>query len=390
MPGGSMPGEVIDQKEVIGLLSDLVRIPSVNPQMGGAEGEQAIAGYLTERLRGLGLTPNVTEVQPGRPNVLATIPGAAGGPHLLFEAHMDTVPPSHGQDEPFGPRLRSNRLYGRGSCDTKASVAAMFLALASVLPARERRVAVSVAFTMGEEFGHLGAKHLVASGFRCDAAVVGEPTGLDVVPAHKGILRWKMVTTGRAAHSSNPEEGCNAILKMAAVVRALEEKLIPRLRRRRHPVLGPPTLSVGRIEGGLQVNVVPDRCMVEVDRRLLPGETWATVRNELEEALAPLRAADPDLQLLIQEPYQHLVSLETPGDAPIVRLTREAVRRIDGEHPVRAVAFGTDAALLSAAGIPSVVLGPGDIAQAHTSDEYVEIQQVVKAAAIYREIMLTF
>ncbi|MEK7204805.1 MAG: M20 family metallopeptidase, partial [candidate division NC10 bacterium] len=333
--------------------------------------------------------PTVTEVQPGRPNVLATVPGKPGGPHLLFEAHTDTVPPSHGQDEPFNPRLQGDRLYGRGSCDTKASVAAMFLALASVLSARDRRVTVSVAFTMGEEFGHVGVKHLIASGFRCDAAVVGEPTGLDVVSAHKGILRWKMVTTGRAAHSSNPEEGCNAILKMAAVVRALEEKLIPQLRQRRHLLLGPPTLSVGRIEGGLQVNVVPDRCVVEVDRRLLPGETWATVRDELEEVLAPLRTADPDLQLLIQEPYQHLVSLETPGDAPIVRLTREAVRRIDGEHPVRAVAFGTDAAELSAAGIRSVVLGPGHIAQAHTSDEYVEIRQVVKAAAIYREIMLT-
>jgi acetylornithine deacetylase len=385
-----MPGEVIDRTEVIGLLSDLVRIPSVNPQMGGAEGERAIAGYLTERLRGLGLTPTVTEVQPGRPNVLTTVPGTPGGPHLLFEAHTDTVPPSHGQDEPFNPRLQGDRLYGRGSCDTKASVSAMLLAVESLLPIQKRRATVSLAFTMGEEFGHAGVKHLIASGFRCDAAVVGEPTGLDVVPAHKGILRWKMVTTGRAAHSSNPEEGCNAILKMAAVLQVLEEKLIPRLRQRRHPLLGSPTLSVGRIEGGLQVNVVPDRCTIEVDRRLLPGETWATVRDELEEVLAPLRAADPDLQLLIQEPYQHLVSLDTPGDAPIVRLAREAVRRIDGEHPVRAVAFGTDAAELSAAGIPSVVLGPGDIAQAHTSDEYVAIQQVMKAAAIYREIMLTF
>jgi acetylornithine deacetylase len=385
-----MTGGVIDRREVVSLLSDLVRIPSVNPQMGGAGGERAIAAHLAERLRGLGLTPQVTEVLPDRPNVLATVPGAPGGPHLLFEAHTDTVPPSHGQDEPFNPRIQADRLYGRGSCDNKASVAAMLLALASLLPVQERRATVSLAFTMGEEFGHVGVKHLLASGLRCDAAVVGEPTGLDVVSAHKGILRWRMTTTGRAAHSSNPEAGCNAILKMAAVLRALEETLIPQLRPRRHPLLGPPTLSVGRIEGGLQVNMVPDRCTVEVDRRMLPGETWATVREELEDALTPLRAADPDLQLLIQEPYQYLASLETPGDAPIVRLAREAVRRIDGEHPVRAVAFGTDAAELSAAGIPGVVLGPGDIAQAHTSEEYVEIQQVVQAAAIYREIMLTF
>jgi len=385
-----MPGEVIDRREVIGLLSELVRIPSVNPRMGDGSGEEKIARYLNDCLRGLGLTPTITEVQPRRPNVLVTVPGTPGGPHLLFEAHTDTVSPSHGQQDPFNPRLESERLYGRGSCDTKASVAAMFLALVSVLPLRDRRATISLAFTMGEELGHEGVGSLLASGFRADAAVVGEPTGLDVVAAHKGILRWKMVTTGRAAHSANPEKGCNAIVKMAAVIRVLEAKLIPQLRQRSHPLLGSPTLSIGRIEGGLQVNVVPDRCTVDVDRRLLPGETWAGVRRELEDVLAPLRASDPDLQVEIEEPYQRLASMATPPDAPIVRIAQEAVRRIDGQRTIRGVAFGTDAAELSAAGIPSVVLGPGDIAQAHTSDEYVEIQQVVKAAAIYREIMLTF
>lgn len=385
-----MPGDVIDRTEVIGLLSELVRIPSVNPRVGDGSGEEKIALHLADRIRGLGLTPTITEVQPARPNVLVTVPGKSEGPHLLFEAHTDTVSPSHGQVEPFSPRIEGDRLYGRGSCDTKASVAAAFLALASVLPVRERRTTVSLAFTMGEEFGHVGVKHLINSGFRCDAALVGEPTGLDVVAAHKGILRWKMVTTGRAAHSSNPEKGCNAIVKMAAVVQALEEKLIPQLRQRSHPLLGSPTLSVGRIEGGLQVNVVPDRCTVDVDRRLLPGETWAGVRHELEDVLAPLRAGDPDLQMEIEEPYQNTPGMETPWDAAIVRVAQEAVQRINGQRPVRGVAFCTDAAELSARGIPCVVLGPGDIAQAHTSDEYVEIQLVVKAAAIYREIMLAF
>ncbi|MEK6719012.1 MAG: M20/M25/M40 family metallo-hydrolase [candidate division NC10 bacterium] len=234
-----------------------------------------------------------------------------------------------------------------------------------------------------------GVAHLVASGFRPDAAVVGEPTGLRVVAAHKGVVRWKMVTTGRAAHSANPQEGCNAIVRMAAVIRALEERLIPRLRERTHPLLGPPTLSVGRIEGGLQVNVVPDRCTIEVDRRLLPGETWADARSELEAVLASLRAEDPDLQVTIQEPYQNTPCMETPLDAAIVRIAEEAVRRIDGRHPAQGVPFATDAALLSAAGVPCVVLGPGHIAEAHTSTEYVEIQQVMQAAAIYREIMLS-
>ncbi|MBI3084357.1 MAG: M20 family metallopeptidase [candidate division NC10 bacterium] len=384
-----MTGEIIDRTEAISLLSELVRIPSVNPQMGGGAGEGEIAGYLADRLRALSLAPTVTEVQPGRPNVLATAPGKQGGVHLLFEAHMDTVPPSHGQAGPFTPRLDGDRLYGRGACDTKASIAAMFMALASALTVRERRATISVAFTMGEELGHEGVAHLVASGFRPDAAVVGEPTGLDVIAAHKGVVRWKMVTTGRAAHSANPREGCNAIVKMATVIRALEERLIPRLRERAHPLLGPPTLSVGRIEGGLQVNVVPDRCTIELDRRLVPGEIWLEVRREVEAVLAPLCAEDPDLKGPIQEPYQNKPCMETPLDATVVRIAEEAVRRVDGHHPVRGVAFCTDAANLSAVGVPCVVLGPGHIAEAHTSTEYVEIQQVMQAAAIYREIMLS-
>ncbi len=383
-----MSNGVIDRREVIELLSDLVRIPSVNPRMGTGTGEGEIGRYLADRLRRLGLAPLVTEVQPGRPNVLATVPGKPGRPHLLFEAHTDTVPPSHGQEEPFTPRLEGDFLCGRGACDTKASVAAMFLALQSVLPMRERGATLSLAFTMGEELGHEGAEHLAASGFRPDAAVIGEPTGLNVIVAHKGVVRWKMVTMGKAAHSSNPQEGCNAIFKMASLMRALEERLIRQLRQRPHPLLGPPTLSVGRIEGGLQVNVVPDRCVIELDRRLLPGETWATVRGELEALLAPLRAEDPDLQVVIEEPYQNFESMETAQEAPIVRMAQEAVRRIDGHHPVRGVAFCTDATQFTAAGVPCVVLGPGDIAQAHTSTEYVGVQQVLKAAGIYREMML--
>jgi len=385
-----MASDAIDRTEVISLLSDLVRIPSVHPSIGSGNGEGEIARYLVSRLYALGLAPLVTEVRPGRPNVVVTIPGQTGGRHLLFEAHTDTVPPSTGQVDPFVPRVQEDRLYGRGSCDTKASVAAVLTALKSALAVRERGASVTVAFTMGEELGHEGAKHLAASGLRADGAIIGEPTGLDVVIAHKGAVRWKMVTEGRSAHSSNPENGCNAILKMAAVIRALEEELIPRFVERQHPLLGPPTLCVGKIEGGLQVNVVPDQCAIELDWRILPGETWDSVRKELETALEPARAQDPELHLVIEAPYQIFAGMETPLDAPIVGLAKEAVRRIAGQHAVRGVAYGTDGAELSCAGIPCVVLGPGNIAQAHTSTEYVEIQQVVKAAAVYRELMLRF
>jgi acetylornithine deacetylase len=385
-----MAASVIDRSDLTALLSDLVRIPSVNPRMGTGTGEAEIARYLIERLRGLGLTPAVTDVQPGRPNVLVTAAGRAGGRHLLFEAHTDTVPPSTGQADPFTPRLDGDRLYGRGACDTKASVAAMVTALQSVLSLPARAATITVAFTMGEEAGHLGAMALVESGFRADGAVVGEPTSLDLVVAHKGAARFKVAVAGRSAHSSNPQEGVNAIGKMAKVILALEERIVPALAQRRHPLVGAPTLSVGRIEGGLQVNIVPDRCSIEIDRRLNPGERWADVHQTLGSLLKDLQAEDPDLQATVEEPFQLLGSMETPADAPILRVAQEAVRRIDGEHPIRGVAYGTDAAELSAVGIPCVVLGPGDIAQAHTATEYVGVQDVVKAAAIYREMMLRF
>jgi acetylornithine deacetylase len=267
-------------------------------------------------------------------------------------------------------------------------MAAMLLAAKAILGARERGTTVSLAFAMGEENGFDGARHLAASGFRADGAVVGEPTGLDVVAAHKGVVRWHMTTTGKCAHSATPQAGINAIGLMARLVQALDDRLLPQLGMRRHPLLGSPTLSVGRITGGLEANVVPDRCTIDLDRRLLPGETWASVRGELEELLASLAGEFPDLQVIIGNPYLESRGMEAPVDSAIVRMAEEAVRRIDGGHPIRGVPYCTDAACLAAVGIPCVVLGPGHIEQAHTEAEYVDVQQVVKAAAIYRELML--
>jgi acetylornithine deacetylase len=378
----------IHRTDVVDVLSTLVRIPSVNPRLGGGPGEGDLARFLAERLRSLAVEPVVTEVQPGRPNVLGTARGKPGGGHLLFEAHLDTVSPSHGHVDPFRPRLEGDRLYGRGACDTKGAMAAMLTAFASAVPVAERIASISVAFLMGEEIGHEGAQHLAASGFRADGAVIGEPTGLDVVVAHKGVLRWRMTTTGTSAHSANPGAGINAIGMMARLIRKLEMELIPALGSYRHPLLGSPTLSVGRIAGGREVNVVPDRCTIDVDRRVLPGENWTTVREALDGLVASITAEAPGFNAIIEPPYQENAAMETDVASPVAQLAIEAVRRVDGPHPVRGVSYCTDATCLSAAGVPCVVLGPGHIEQAHTSTEYVEIQQVVKAAAIYREMML--
>jgi acetylornithine deacetylase len=378
----------IDRQTVVDLLSTLVRIPSVNPRMGGGSGEQELARFVAAHLQALGVAPGVTEVQPGRPNVLATAPGKLGGRHLLFEAHLDTVSPSAGQVDPFLPRREGDRLYARGACDTKGSMAAMLAAFASALQVRERETTVSVAFLMGEEIGHEGAQHLAASGFRADGAVIGEPTCLDAIVAHKGVARWRIVTVGKAAHSATPHAGVNAIGMMARVILGLETRLMPTLGARRHPLLGSPTISVGRIAGGREVNVVPDECAIDVDRRLLPGETWSTARAEVAALLASLADEVPGFEARIETPYQENGPMETALDSPIVRLALGAIREVDGEHPVRGVSYCTDATCLSPAGIPCVVLGPGSIEQAHTDAEYVEIPQVVKAAAIYRAMML--
>jgi acetylornithine deacetylase len=241
---------------------------------------------------------------------------------------------------------------------------------------------------VGEELGHEGAQALAASGFHADGAVVGEPTGLDIIAAHKGVLRWRMTATGVSAHSSAPARGVNAIGKMAVLVRAIEARLIPKLSARRHPLLGSPTLSVGRIAGGTEVNVVPDRCTIDLDRRLLPGESWASVQEDLHALLAELQEEDAGLRVQVEAPYQETPAMETRLEDSLISLAEDAVRRIDGVHPVRGVAYCTDASELALAGMPCVVLGPGHIEQAHTAAEYVDIQQVVKAAAIYRELML--
>lgn len=380
--------EPIDRTEIVDLLSALVRIPSVNPRMGGGSGEEPLARFVAGRLRAMGVSPAVTEVEPGRPNVVATARGKPGAGHLLFEAHLDTVSPSLGQTDPFVPRLEGDRLYGRGACDTKGSMAAMMVAFASALGCTERDLTVSVAFLMGEEIGHEGARHLATTGFRADGAVIGEPTDLDVIVAHKGVVRWRMTTVGRSAHSATPQDGVNAIGMMARLVRGLETQLVPRLDARRHPLLGSPTLSVGRIAGGREVNVVPDQCTIDVDRRLLPGESWASVRAEIETVVSAVASETPDFSATIEPPYQENGAMETAEDSPIARRAIAAVRRVDGQHHIRGVSYSTDGTWLSAVGIPCVVLGPGRIEQAHTGAEYVDISQVVTAAATYREMML--
>lgn len=382
--------ELINQEELIELLASLVAIRSVNTSLDPEGSEKEISTFIQGYLKRHSVEFEIQEVWPDRPNVVATVPGR-GDRRLLFESHMDTVPLEGMEIEPLNPRVENGRMYGRGSCDTKAGLAAMLFALKTL---KENELtpsaSITLAATVDEEFSFGGVSHLVNSGFRADAAVVSEPTELDVIIAHKGCLRWRIAVKGRAAHSSKVHLGINAISHMARIIQAVEEVLEPRYQTYSHPLLGNPTVNVGMIEGGVQVNTVPDYCVIGLDRRTLPGETRESVWREFEEVIETVRYRVPELNAAMEEPFLEDFPLETAENESIVQLASKYSREVAGNGAIRGVPYGTDASKLSRAGIPSIVLGPGCIDQAHSAIEFVSLEQVVQAAEIYLQIMLDF
>jgi succinyl-diaminopimelate desuccinylase len=372
------------------ILKELVAIESVNPfYPGGERGEVAMTAYLAAFFERLGLRAERQEVLPGRENVFARLETPGASRTLLLESHMDTV-----TLEPVGrsmvePVERDGRLSGRGSCDTKASLAAMLTALETLVARREElKVNLVVLGSVDEEYLMRGIVHFAAHGPPVDAAVVGEPTGLNVVRAHKGLVRWEIETRGKAAHTSRPENGDNAIYQMIEAIGALRGALEPKLATRSHPLLGRPTFTVATIHGGMGVNIVPERCTITVDRRTLPAERPAEVIEEVQAALRDLRAREPGVKVEIGEPFANIGGLDTAADLPFVRLAaRIASQHGGGGEPV-GVPYGTNAAALAERGVPTIVLGPGDIAQAHSADEWVELAQVERCAELYTQLAL--
>lgn len=375
--------------EVVRVLSDLVAIPSMNPmdrEMPGPEyTEEGMADYVEAYLRKLGVDCERQEVLPHRPNVVGFAEGRNRSETILLEAHMDTVPAEHMEIEPFTPTVKDGRLYGRGSCDTKAALAAMLVALRRRIDAGGPEVSVVLAGAVDEEFKFRGVRHLVESGITATGGMVGEPTGLDIVVAHKGVVRWKVRTRGRSTHSSQPEEGVNAIYRMAPVLSALERYATEELRGAPHPLLGGPTLSVGLIDGGQTVNTVPDFCEIQIDRRTLPGEDAEEVMADVQAYLEVAEEIAFDFEMT--PPFLVDLAMELDEGAHIVRRVREACERTLGAARIRGVPYGTDASKLTPVGIPSLVFGPGHIVRAHSAVEYVEIEELCRAVAVYEMVL---
>jgi len=370
---------------LVQLLADLVSIPSMNPmgrdRSGPAYTEAAIAEYVAHFLAGMGADVERQEIAPARPNVIGRIQTGARTT-LLLEAHLDTVHADGMEIEPFTPLVREGRLYGRGACDTKGSLAAFLFALREVFrkPGAARHNVIFVAVA-DEEFRFRGAQEAMARGLRADFGIVGEPTRLRIVRAHKGVTRWKITASGTAAHSAYPDRGTNAIYRMSPVISRLEEYAGSLSRGPSHEGLGTGSLSIGVIEGGQAVNVVPDRCRIEIDRRTLPGETT-------EDVLGPVRSLVHDLPGIdIETPYLDVPGMDVPETSGVVHLLGSAIRSVLGTAIIETASYATDAGVYSRHGIPSVVFGPGDIAQAHTAGEYIDLDQLRNGAGIVKAVL---
>ena len=373
---------------LINTLADLVRVNSVNPAYGDGGSEANVTPLLREFFNHRGIETFEQEVFPGRHNLIARLPGETQR-RLVLEAHTDTVSIKNMTIPPFEPTIREGRLYGRGAVDDKAGVAAMMHAVASIkADGIVPRWEVWMAAVVDEEFTYRGVVKL-CEGLQAEAAIVAEATELRAVIASKGVLRLRIITRGKAAHSSKPQMGNNAITHMSRLVLALEEENA-RLDAHTHPMLGSPTLSVGVIRGGVQVNFVPDQCAIEMDRRLLPGERAVEVIAHYQSVLDAMKIVHPGFDAFIEAPPLLVdEALSTPADAAVVQCAQQVLRGLGLNEQPCGVPYGSDASKLSRAGIPSIIFGPGSIDQAHAADEYVEIVQVEQAAAFYRQFILS-
>lgn len=374
---------------VLQTLAGLVRINSINSSYEGGPGEKDCAAYVRQFFQQRGIEVWEQEVFPGRNNVIARIPGRNPARRLVFEAHMDTVSIKGMTIDPFDPVIRDGRLHGRGSVDDKAGLAAMMHAVADIHASGEPPPCeLWLAAVVDEEYSFRGVVKL-CEGLKAVAAVVAEPTEFKCVIASKGVLRWRIRTKGKAAHSSKPHLGVNAITAMARVVLALQEDH-ERLQASAHPLLGPATCNVGVIHGGVQVNFVPDETVIEIDRRLLTGEEVEPVLAQYQLLLDDLMRRHPEVVAEMEKPMLQDWSFQTDENTPLVHLAREVLHGMSRENGVSGVPFGSDASKFSRLGIPTILFGPGSIDQAHAAVEFVQCAEVEAALGFYTQIARRF
>lgn len=363
------------------LSCELVGIDSRNPALvAGAPGEARCVALLHETLESWGFRTELHDAAPGRPNLIARIGDARSGAALMLCGHSDVVGTEGMTHAPFAAEVRDGRLYGRGAADMKGGLAAMCAAAWRAANAGLAGELV-LAITADEEHASLGARAMLERGVRADAAIVAEPTGLAVMPAHRGFAWMEVTVRGRAAHGSRYDLGVDAIRNAGLLLAELDRLERTELARRTHPLLGRASLHASTIEGGTGMSTYPDRCVVRLERRTLPGEVGEAAADEVRRAIEAVRATHPEVDadvalMMSQDPSDVAI------DAPVMRAL-EASLRESGE-PVRIAGMSawTDAALLNAAGIPAICFGPGDISLAHAAEEYIPLEEIDRAVSV--------
>jgi acetylornithine deacetylase len=359
----------------------LVEIDSRNPALvAGAPGEHECALRLRDVLDAWGFRTELHDAAPGRPNLVARIGGAEGGRSLMFNGHLDVVGVEGMTHPPFVATEREGRLYGRGSADMKGGIAAM---CAAAYRAAQQGIAgeVVIAAVVDEEYESLGTRALVQRGVRADACVVTEPTRLAIMPAHRGFVWLEVEVVGRAAHGSRWDIGVDAIRHAGLLLAELDRVDDEELPTRTHPLLGRGSLHASLIEGGIGMSTYPDRCVLKLERRTIPGESAAAVVAEVRRACDTVRARRPtfaaDVRLLVTQGPS-----DVPQGAPLVQELGAALRASGEPVRIEGMSAWTDAALLNEAGIPAVCFGPGDISLAHAAEEYIPLDEIDRAAAV--------
>jgi len=375
----------IPRGDAVALARALIKIDSRNPTLvPDSPGEGDCARLLAAVLDDWGFSVEVLEAIPTRPNIVARL-GPADAPALMLNGHLDVVGVEGMVHEPFAAEVRENRIYGRGSADMKSGVAAMCAAaIAGASSECERQILITA--VADEEYESLGMRELLSAGIRSEAAIITEPTRLAICPAHRGFVWMDVVFRGRAAHGSRYDIGVDAITHAGLVLAELEKLESTRESGPRHPLLGRASLHASTISGGVGMSTYPEECKLAIERRTLPGESTEKAVNEVTSACAAVRASHPQLDARVT-----LTTAQRPSDvavdSSIVKRLRGALEREKVPVRIEGLSAWTDAALLNAAGVPTICFGPGDIALAHAAEEFVQVQEIETATRVLTRVV---
>jgi acetylornithine deacetylase/succinyl-diaminopimelate desuccinylase family protein len=377
--------EFVDKEELTAFLQKAIQIPS---HIECPDQEKEVAEFIAGKMKAEGIETELQIVEGKRPNVLSTIRGDRNGKSVTFNGHIDSIPPFD-MTEPFSGRIDGDQMYGRGTSDMKSGIIAMAYAMIAIKRSGYRPPGdVVLSAVVGEEYGSFGATHYVKHSKLTDYGVCGEPTGLKIATAQKGLHWFEFNVPGRRIHSSVSSQGINALKRLNQLMTLINEKLEPALKKRTHHLLGSSLVNLGKVWGGEQPNVVPGEAHLQIERRYIPGETLKSVMAELDDIVAECNKGYDGYPITYDSmPYSLLVTktpMDIPVEHPVVQAALSAGKLVLGAKPeIFGAPFWGDAGVLSDAGVTTILFGPGEVSDAHTANEHVSLANVYKAAKIY-------